>query len=90
MQKEKLTIIVIDLLSSSIIMLPYCKSLWQNPIRWLGTESSFSSIEISFSIESNWKALASSGLHNLLAVLSQFLERRQRVGCRYDKSIKKI
>ena len=39
--KRELTMIVITLVSSSIMMLPYCKSLWQNPIDQ-SPDSSFS------------------------------------------------
>lgn len=65
---------VIDLVCSSIIMLPYCKSLWQNPISWLSCERVFSNVDISSSRASRRKASASSEGHILLAVLSHFLK----------------
>lgn len=64
---------VMELVFSSIIMLPYCKSLWQNTTCWWACESSFSNIEISSSIVSKQKALASSGEAKLLAACRHFL-----------------
>lgn len=70
---KKLTIIVIDLVSSSIIMLPYCKSLWQKPMSWQSSDSFFSNMLISSSKVSNPKSFLSFTEHKVLASLSQFL-----------------
>lgn len=70
---EKLTIIVIDLVCSSIIMLPYCRSLWQKPIHWL-LESFLSNSEISSPRAFKQNASASSWEHNRLAVFNQSLK----------------
>ena len=47
-----LTIMVTELDSSSNIMLPYCKSLWQNPMRWWVSDKKISKADISLSIVS--------------------------------------
>lgn len=69
----QLTIIVINLVSSSIIMLPYCKSLWQKPISWYPSDNFFSRIFISSSRLSKPKFFSSFGEHRLLAWPSHFL-----------------
>lgn len=69
-----LTMMVIALVSSSIIMFPYCKSLWQNPIFSSFLKRDFSSKLISISISSRRKDLASSGEASLLHAQSQFLK----------------
>jgi len=78
-QKEELTMMVMELVFSSIIILPYCKSLWQNTICWWACESSFSNIEMSSSIVSKQKALASSGEAKLLAACSHFLHCEKQI-----------
>ena len=85
---------VIEFVTSSIIMLPYCKSLWQKPIRWCAPGSSFSNIEISSSMVSKQKALASSGRAKLLAAPSQFLKHWKKkllhLNCRTNNEGAKI
>lgn len=68
---------MIDLVSSSIIMLPYCKSLWQKPISWSPSDKSFSSMFISSSKLSNPNFFISFEEHKLLAWLSQFLVKKK-------------
>jgi len=60
--------------SSSSIMLPYCKSLWQNPMHWFAPDNSFSKVDISLSKVFKLKASTSSGELKRLASLSQFLK----------------
>lgn len=69
---------VIALVSSSIMMFPYCKSLWQNPIFSSLSKRDFSSILISISITSRRKDLASSGEASLLHAVSQFLKLQKK------------
>lgn len=64
---------VIDLVSSSIIMLPYCKSLWQNPI-WSLVARFFSKANISSSRTSKRNSVASWGKETRLASLTHFLK----------------
>lgn len=65
---------VSSLVSSSIMMFPYWRSLWQNPTRSHSPENSFSSAAISSSMLSKQNSSVSSEEeYRLLAVLSQFL-----------------
>lgn len=68
-----LTIIVIDLVFSSIMMFPYCKSLWQNTTSWGFCDKSFSTMSISSANVSRWNSFAHSLEHKFLALVSQFL-----------------
>ena len=69
---------MIALVSTSIIMLPYCRSLWQKPISRYPSDNNFSSVSISSSRLSKPKFLVSFGEHKLLAWLSHFLVNNKR------------
>lgn len=72
-KKVKLTIIVIELVSSSIIMFPYWRSLWQKPISWWSFGNSFSSILISSFRVYKQNSFASLAEQKLLATLTHLL-----------------
>ena len=78
---KELTIIVTSLVSSSIMMLPYCRSLWQNPILWFSPDNSFTKVAISSSMSSKRNFLASWVVHKFLAALSQFLQQSEIMNC---------